>query len=111
MFNVQKLMQEAEKAQQKVIDAQDRLAAMTVEGSSGGGMVVVTANGKGSISNIRIEDAVIDVSEKGLLEDLIMAAVNDAVGKAQELQGQEMSSAMGGLGGNLGGLGNLLGRQ
>lgn len=105
-MNIQKLMKEAQKAQRKMEEAQERIAAMTVEGSAGAGMVTVTATGDGSVTKIRIEPAVIDPEDAEMLEDLITAAVNDAQRAAKELQERELGSAMGGMGG-MGGLGGL----
>lgn len=106
-MNIQKLMKEAQKAQRKVQEAQERLANLSVEGTAGGGLVTVTASGDGAISAVKIDPSAVDPEDVDLLEDLIMAAVNDAQRKAKELQESEMGSAMGGLGG-LGGLGGML---
>ena len=97
-MNLQKLMKEAQKAQRQMAEAQERLAAMQVEGSSGGGLVNVTANGDGTVSKVRIDPGAIDPDDVTLLEDLVTAAVADAQRKAKELQESEMGSAMGGLG-------------
>lgn len=102
-MNIQQLMKEAQKAQRKMAEAQERLAGLTVEGTAGGGMVTVTANGAGSISRVAIDPSVVDPQEVELLEDLVTAAVNDAQRKAKELQETELGAAMGGLGG-MGGL-------
>lgn len=106
-MNIQKLMKEAQKAQQKMQEAQERLANLSVEGTAGGGLVTVTANGDGSVTAVKIDPSTVDPEDVDLLEDLITAAVNDAQRKAKELQEAEMGSAMGGLGG-LGGLGGML---
>ncbi len=98
-MNIQQLMKEAQKAQRKMAEAQERLAGLTVEGTAGGGMVTVTANGSGSISKVTIDRSVVDPQEVELLEDLVNAAVNDAQRKAKELQEAELGAAMGGLGG------------
>ena len=106
-MNIQKLMKEAQKAQQKMQEAQERLASQSVEGTAGGGLVTVTATGDGNVSSVKIDPSAVDPEDVDLLEDLITAAVNDAQRKAKELQESEMGSAMGGLGG-LGGLGGML---
>ncbi len=98
-MNVQKLMKEAQRAQKKVAEAQERLAAMTVEGSAGGGLVSVTATGDGTIRAVKIDPAAVDTSDLTMLEDLVTAAVADAQRQAKELHEREMGSAMGGLGG------------
>lgn len=105
-MNIQKLMKEAQKAQRKMAEAQEKLAAMRVEGSSGGGMVKVTASGDGTILSIKLEKSVVNPEDIELLEDLITAAVNEAQRKSKETQEAEMGQAMGGLGG-LGGLGGM----
>lgn len=102
-MNIQKLMKEAQKAQRKVAEAQERVAAMEVAGSAGAGMVVVTASGDGSVLSVRIDAKVVDPRDVEMLEDLIKAAVNDAQRQAKELQEREMGAAMGGAGA-LGGL-------
>ncbi|UCH27832.1 MAG: YbaB/EbfC family nucleoid-associated protein [Trueperaceae bacterium] len=102
-MNIQKLMKEAQKAQRKMAEAQERLADLSVEGSSGGGLVTVTAGGDGTVTGIKIDPSTVDPEDVDLLEDLITAAVNEAQRKAKELQETELGDAMGGLGG-LGGL-------
>ncbi len=97
-MNIQKLMKEAQKAQRQMAEAQDRLAAMSVEGSAGGGLVMATANGDGTVTKVRIDPSAIDPDDVTLLEDLVTAAVADAQRKAKELQEQELGSAVGGLG-------------
>lgn len=98
-MNVQKLMKEAQRAQKKMAEAQERLAALVVEGSAGGGLVRATANGEGAISKVSIEPGAVDPDDLSLLEDLIVAAVKDAQRQAKEAHEREMGSAMGGLGG------------
>lgn len=98
-MNVQKLMKEAQRAQKKVAEAQERLAAMTVEGNAGGGLVSVTATGDGTIRSVKIDPSAVDPSDLTMLEDLVTAAVADAQRQAKELNEREMGSAMGGLGG------------
>lgn len=105
-MNIQKLMKEAQKAQRKVTEAQERLAAMTVEASAGAGMVTATVKGDGSIASVRIDPSVVDREDVEMLEDLVTAAVAEAQRQAKELQEREMGEAMGGMGG-LGGAGGL----
>jgi DNA-binding YbaB/EbfC family protein len=102
-MNMQKLMKEAQKAQRKMAEAQERLESLSVEGSAGGGLVTVTATGGGSIQSVKIDPSAVDTDDIELLEDLVTAAVNEAQRKSKELQEQEMGSAMGGMGG-LGGM-------
>ncbi len=106
-MNIQKLMKEAQRAQQKVAEAQERLAGMAVEGSAGAGLVRAEATGDGTVTKVRIDPKVVDPTDVEMLEDLVTAAVNEAQRKAKELQEREMGAAMGGVGG-LGGLGGLL---
>ncbi len=102
-MNMQKLMKEAQRAQKKMAEAQERLASLQVEGSAGGGLVTATANGSGDVTAVRIDPKVVDPDDVEMLEDLVAAAVSEAQRKAKELQEQEMGGAMGGLGG-LGGM-------
>jgi len=76
---------------------QEELAEKTVESSSGGGMVKVTANGRQQIVSIQVEKEVVDPDDVEMLQDLILAAVNDALAKAQEMVSSEMSKLTGGL--------------
>jgi DNA-binding YbaB/EbfC family protein len=103
-MNIQKLMKEAEKAQRKMAEAQERLATLAIEGTAGGGLVTATATGAGDVTKIRIDRSVVDPDDVDLLEDLVAAAVADAQRKAKEVQEREMGGAMGGLSG-LGGPG------
>lgn len=105
-MNIQKLMKEAQKAQEKMREAQERLASLTVEGTAGAGLVTVTANGSGEVTGVKIDPGTVDPDDVELLEDLISAAIADAQRKARELQESEMGGALGGLGG-LGGMGGL----
>jgi hypothetical protein len=105
-MNIQKLMKEAQKAQRKMAEAQEKLASMTVEGAAGGGMVKVTATGEGTITSVKIDPSVVNPTDVELLEDLITAAVNEAQRKSKEIQEAEMGAAMGPLGG-MGGLGGM----
>ncbi len=102
-MNIQKLMKEAQKAQRKMAEAQERLQGLTVEGSAGAGMVTAVAKGDGTIASVRIDKSVVDPEDVEMLEDLVTAAVAEAQRQAKELQEREMGSAVGGMGG-LGGL-------
>jgi len=97
-MNVQKLMKEAQRAQKKMAEAQERLASLSVEGNAGGGLVRVTATGDGTITAVAIEPSAVDPDDLSLLEDLVTAAIADAQRRSRELQEQEMGGAMGGLG-------------
>ena len=99
------LMQQAKEMQAKMAKIQDNLASMTITGSAGGGMVNVTATGKGDIVTIAIEDELVSIDEKQMLQDLLTAAVNDAIRKSRELGKQEMAGLTGGM--QIPGLNNL----
>ena len=95
------IMKQAQKMQEKMQKIQDELADLQVEASSGGGMVTVVANGKQEIIEVRIDKQVVDPEDVEMLEDLVVAAVNQAMAKAQELANDEMGKAAGGMLGNL----------
>lgn len=97
-----KLLQQVGEMQEQMEKAQEELANETVEATAGGGMVTVTANGAGEIKEIKIDPKAIDPNDPEVLEDMILAAVNEANRSARAL----MESKLGGLaGGALGGLG------
>ena len=98
-MNVQKLMKEAQRAQKRAAEAQERLAAMEIEGAAGGGLVRAIVNGEGRIVRVAIDPGAVDRDDVALLEDLITAALSDAQRRARAVHEQEMNSAMGGLGG------------
>lgn len=102
MGNMGNMMKQVAKMQQKMEEMQKELAEKTVEGTAGGGMVKVTANGSQDIISIKIEKEVVDPEDVEMLEDLILSAVNQAKEKAAELQAEMMGSITGGM--NLPGL-------
>lgn len=87
-----KQFQDMQKALQKV---QEDLKERVVEGTAGGGMVKVKVNGQQEVLDLKIEPDVINPDDKGMLEDLVLAAVNEAVKKSKKLQEQEMAKATG----------------
>ncbi len=91
------MMKQAQQLQAKMMKLQEELADKTVESSSGGGMVKVTANGRQQIVSIQIENEVVDPDDVEMLQDLVMAAVNDALAKSQEMVSSEMGKLTGGL--------------
>ena len=91
------LLKQAQDMQARMAKIQDELANKTVQGSSGGGMVQVTVNGQFNLTAVKIEAAVINGDEKDMLEDLILAAVNDGMRKARELVSTEMGKLTGGF--------------
>lgn len=102
MMNMQGLMKQAQMMQKKMEEAQEKLAQTEVTGVSGGGMVKVTITGKMATKKIEIDKSLINPDEVDILEDLIVAACNDAQAKAEEMMGEGLKDVTGGL--NLGGL-------
>ena len=78
MTNIGNMMKQAQQLQKKMSEAQEKLKSIEVEGISGGGMVKVIVNAKGDIKKIDIDKSIIDPNEKEMIEDLILAAINDA---------------------------------
>tara|TARA_X000000950_G_scaffold250193_1_gene310652 strand:+ start:34 stop:357 length:324 start_codon:yes stop_codon:yes gene_type:complete len=97
MVNIGNMMKQAQQLQKKMAEAQDKLNEIEVEGSSGGGLVKVTATAKGNFKRITIEDSLMKGDEKEILEDLIIAAINDAKQKGENAAQEEMKSLTGGL--------------
>ncbi len=91
------MMKQAQKLQSQMMKLQEELADRAVESSSGGGMVTVVANGRQQIVSIQIENEVVDPDDVEMLQDLVLAAVNDALAKAQEMVSSEMGKLTGGL--------------
>jgi nucleoid-associated protein EbfC len=91
----QDLLQTAQRMQQELSRVQSELAQHRVEGSAGGGMVTAVANGRQQMVAIRIEKEVVDPSDISMLQDLVLAAVNQALAKAAELAQQEMAKVTG----------------
>jgi nucleoid-associated protein EbfC len=99
--NMQQLLKQAQKMQQDMAAAQEALKAETVEASAGGGMVKVVVTGDLDIKSITIDPEAVDPEDVELLQDMVLAAVNEGMRSAQELA----ASKMGGIAGGLGGLG------
>ena len=91
------MMKQAQNLQKKMLKTQAELATKTIEASSGGGMVKVIANGAQKIESIVLEKEVVDPEDLDMLQDLILAAVNDALNKSQEMVSAEMGKLTGGL--------------
>ena len=98
-MNIQKVMQEAQQMQERM---QQRMAGMRVEATAGGGMVTVIVNGHKQLLSITIDPEVVSRDDVQMLQDLIVAAINDAHRKTDEALASQMQGLMGGL--NLGGL-------
>jgi len=90
-------LQQVKALQEKMAKMQEDLALKKVEGSAGGGMVMAVVNGRQEVLNIKIEPQVIDPEDIEMLQDLIVAAVNDGLRKAQEMAAAEMGKLAGGL--------------
>jgi len=95
--NMNKMLAQVQKMQQDMVAAQEQLKNETVEASAGGGMVTVTITGGYEVKAIKIDPACIDAKDPSMLQDLIIAAINQAIVKAQELQAGAVSSVTGGL--------------
>ncbi len=91
------MMKQAQKLQAKMMKMQEELAEKVVDTTSGGGMVKVVANGKQEIVSITIEQEVVDPEDTEMLQDLILAAVNDALDKSREMVSSQMGKLAGGL--------------
>ncbi len=104
MPNMQAMMKQFQKVQEKIAEVQAGLEQKTVVGEAGGGMVKVTANGKQQVIKVEIEKEVIKPEEKEMLEDLIVAAVNKALEKSSAMAQEEMQKATGGILPNIPGL-------
>lgn len=97
MKGMGKMMKQAQQLQTKMMKMQDELAGRTVEATAGGGMIKVVANGKQQVVSITIEQEVVDPDDVEMLQDLILAAVNDALNRSQEMVSGEMSKLTGGM--------------
>ena len=91
------ILKQAQEMQTRMAKIQEELANKTVQGTAGGGMVQVTVNGQFNLTALKIEPAAINPEEKDMLEDLVLAAVNDGMRKARELASAEMAKLTGGL--------------
>ena len=99
-FDMNKMLQEAQRMQEELAKAQEEAATEVVEASAGGGMVTVKANGAGEIVSIAIDPKAIDPDDPELLSDLVLAAVNEALRSAQSLMESKMQGMLpGGLSG------------
>ena len=93
-MNIQKMMQQAQQMQERL---QRQMSDMTVEATAGGGMVTVTANGHKNILSIKIDPEVVSKEDVEMLQDLIVAAINDAHRKVDDALAGQMKGMMGGL--------------
>ena len=93
-MNIQNMMKQAQQMQDKL---QKQMAEMHIEGAAGGGMVTVTINGHKAMLSIKIDPEAVSKDDVPMLEDLVLAAINDAHRKADEILSQQMSGLMGGM--------------
>ena len=97
MTNIQQLMQMGQQLQARMAQLQEELSAREISASSGGGMVTATVDGKGTVTRIVIDPTVVDPRDVEMLEDLVLAAVSEAQGKAQGQYEEDMRKAAGGM--------------
>ncbi|PLX46155.1 MAG: YbaB/EbfC family nucleoid-associated protein [Deltaproteobacteria bacterium] len=98
------MMRQAQQMQKKMAKIQEELAEKTIEASSGGGMVTCKVSGKQDILELKISPEVVDPDDVEMLQDLVIAAVSEAIKKSQEMVANEMGKVAGGMGLNLPGL-------
>ena len=98
-MDMNKMLKQVQEMQAQMAEAQEELAKEVVEASAGGGMVRVKATGAGEVVEIKISPDAIDPEDPEMLEDLVLAAVNEALRNAQDLMQSKLGGAMGGLGG------------
>ncbi len=103
-MNMQQIMRQAQKMQKKMEEAQEEAAAQVLEASAGGGMVTVKVNGRQELLSIAIEKDVVNPDDIDMLQDLIVAAVNEGMKKAQSAMQEKLQGVTGGLGINLPGM-------
>ena len=104
--NLASMMKQAQQMQGKMAEIQERLAGLTVEGDAGGRMVIAQCNGQQKLLSVKIDPVMLTEPDAEMLEDLVVAAVNQAMDKAKEAAAQEMSQLAGGM--NIPGLGDAL---
>ena len=97
MKNLGQMMKQVQDMQARMAEMQEKLLEVEIEGAAGGGMVKATVNGKGTLKTIKIDPSLVNPGETEMLEDLIIAAVNDAKAKADEKLQSEMGKLTGGL--------------
>ena len=95
--NMQALVKQAQKMQEDLAKAQEQSEELTAEGSSGGGMVVAVANGKNQIASLQIDKSVIDPEDAEMLQDMVLAAINEALRNVQEQVKNNLGQVTGGI--------------
>jgi len=96
-MNMNKMMKQVQQMQKQMVKAQEELAGMEVDASAGGGMVTVKISGDLKVNSIKIDPGAVDPDDVEMLEDMVLAAVNEALRSAQELANNKMSGLTGGL--------------
>ncbi len=96
-MDIKEIMGKVEELHKKIINLQEELSSKEVEASSGGGMVTAVVNGIGQLVKIQIDPTVVDPNDIQMLQDLVVAAVNEALKKAKELREEEIAKLTGGL--------------
>lgn len=97
-MNMAQMMKQARKMQEQLAAAQENLKDLTVDASAGGGMVKVTATGDMKIQSVKIDPDALDPEDAEMLEDMVLAAVNEALRSASEVANQQMGAITGGMG-------------
>ncbi len=97
MKNLGNILKQAQNIQSRMGEVQEELRDLEIEGQAGGGMVKVVVNGKGEMRSLKLDLAIVDKDDVGVLEDLIVAAVNDARGKADTISQEKMAELTAGL--------------
>ena len=97
MNNLGQMLKQAQQMQARMQEMQERLATVEVTGTSGGGMVTVTLSGKGDVKKIKLDKSIVDPNEVEVLEDLVVAAFNDAKGRVERQVAEETEKLTGGL--------------
>ena len=97
MFNIKNMMKQAQEMQSRLKIVTEQLQAMIIEGQSGSGMVKATVTGKGDLKSLSIDHKLVNPDEVEVLEDLIIAAINDAKSKADAISAEKMSAITGGM--------------
>ena len=96
-MNLGAMMKQAQQMQAKMEEVQRKLDDIAVEGASGGGMVKVVSSAKGDVKSVTIDPSIVDPADVEMIEDLVLAALNDAKSKAEAAMAEEMKSVTGGL--------------
>ena len=97
MADIQRMVQQAQKAQQELVRVQDELGSVVIDGSAGGGVVKAVVTGKQELVSVTIDPSAVDPDDVDMLQDLIVAAVNDALGNSRRVAEERMSAVTGGL--------------